>query len=375
MPASKHESLTTASAFARIGLLVYTLLIVYASWYPFSGWHQSGLSPFAYLSLPAPHYWTWFDLWTNVFAYIPFGLLTVFALYPASRGASAALVAILAGLLLSGTMEAIQTFLPSRVASNVDLLTNGAGVCIGALAGIRLDRAFLEQSQLLVLRRTWFLQEAGRGLIVLLLWPVAQIYPQGYLFGHGQIMPILSDWLSLWLAVPIDLTALFRDGADLSAKQYWLFETLITTCGLTGAAMSLLCLMRAKAPRSALIFFLIASAMVVKSMTSALQFGPDNALAWFTPGAQGGLLLGLVMLAGLIHAPVSAQRKVAVLMLMISLMAVNAVPANPYFVSTLQTWVQGKFLNFNGAAQFLSLLWPFLALWFLLRPATGKKHE
>ena len=32
----------------------------------------------------------------------------------------------------------------------------------------------------------------------------------------------------------------------------------------------------------------------------------------------------------------------------------------------MQGWTQGKFLNFNGAAQFLSLLWPFLALWFLL---------
>jgi hypothetical protein len=38
-------------------------------------------------------------------------------------------------------------------------------------------------------------------------------------------------------------------------------------------------------------------------------------------------------------------------------------------VATLQTWVQGKFLNFNGAAQFLSLLWPFFAVWFLWLPS------
>ena len=48
---------------------------------------------------------------------------------------------------------------------------------------------------------------------------------------------------------------------------------------------------------------------------------------------------------------------------------VNTTPANPYFVATLQTWVQGKFLNFNGAAQFLSLLWPFFAFWYLLLPS------
>jgi hypothetical protein len=55
-------------------------------------------------------------------------------------------------------------------------------------------------------------------------------------------------------------------------------------------------------------------------------------------------------------------------MLLISLLAVNLIPPNPYFVVTLQSWVQGKFLSFNGAAQFMSLLWPFFALWFLLHP-------
>jgi VanZ family protein len=372
MPSSKRELVPTPSAFARIGLLVYALLIVYASWYPFSGWRLSGLSAFSYLSLPFPHYWTLFDVATNVLAYIPFGMLTVFALYPAVRRDQAVLCTVLAGIFFSGTMEAVQTFLPSRVPSNLDFLTNVAGACIGALGGVRLTRAFLEQSRLLVLRRSWFLYEAGRGLIVLSLWPLAQIYPQGYLFGHGQVMPILSDWLSAWLAVPVDLTSLFRDGADLTAKQYWLSETLISTCGLTGAVMSLLCLMRPKAPKGFMILGLVGAAVSVKSLSSALWFGPDNAFAWLTPGAQGGLLLGLVMLTGLIHAPESAQRQVAALTLVMSLIAVNAVPANPYFVSTLQTWVQGKFLNFNGAAQFLSQAWPYFALWFLLRPLSKK---
>jgi hypothetical protein len=64
-----------------------------------------------------------------------------------------------------------------------------------------------------------------------------------------------------------------------------------------------------------------------------------------------------------------AQRRLAVVTLLLSLIVVNTIPVNPYFVSTLQGWVQGKFLNFNGAAQFLSLLWPFFALWFLLLPS------
>jgi hypothetical protein len=61
-----------------------------------------------------------------------------------------------------------------------------------------------------------------------------------------------------------------------------------------------------------------------------------------------------------------AQRRVTIAMLLLSLLVVNLAPASPYFIATLQTWVQGQFLNFNGAAQFLSLWWPIFALWFLL---------
>lgn len=358
----------SASTSARVSFLVYVLLIVYASWYPFSGWNNMGLSPFAYLLAPLPHYWTMFDLLTNIVGYIPLGILMVFALYPHIRGGMAILLTIVCGGLFSATMEAIQTYLPSRVASNLDLLTNAAGISIGAAAGVLLSRTFLEQSRLLALRRSWFTRDAGHGLIVLSLWPLAQIYPQGYLFGHGQIMPILSDWLSTLLATPVDLSSLIRRGGELSAKQYWLSETIITTCGLSGAVLTLLCLLRVRAPRTALVILLITAALAVKSLSNALQFSPDNAFAWLTPGAQGGLLLGMVMLTGLVFAPAAAQRHVAGLTLIMTLIAVNIVPANPYFIATLHTWVQGKFLNFNGAAQFLSLLWPFFALWFLLRP-------
>jgi hypothetical protein len=113
---------------------------------------------------------------------------------------------------------------------------------------------------------------------------------------------------------------------------------------------------------------LIAAAVVVRA-GQALLFSPENAFVWITPGAQGGFLIGAIMLAGLAYAPHVAQRGWRPTTLLLGLVIINTTPANPYFVATLQTWVQGKFLNFNGAAQFLSLLWPFLAVWFLWLPA------
>ena len=367
-PVPTPAAVASKSVFARGGLVFYTFLIVYASWYPFSGWRSNGLPLSAFLFAPLPYYWTKFDLLTNIVGYMPFGLLLVFSLYPRLRGIRAVLLASVIGALVSAAMEAGQNFLPSRVPSNLDLLTNAAGVALGALIGALLTPAFLEQSRMLALRSRWFLHEASRGLIVLALWPLAQVYPQAYLFGHGQWLPIASDWLSDLWSTQIDLGALLRREAELSAEQYWLSETIITACGFTGAVLTLLCLCRRRAPRMVLALALVAAALAVKTLASALLFSPENALAWVTPGAEGGLLIGMIMLAGLSTAPQVAQRRVAALALITSLLVLNLAPANPYFQSTLQTWVQGRFLNFNGAAQFLSLAWPFITLWFLYHP-------
>lgn len=381
------EATPHPSPLARIALLAYLFLIVYASWFPFSGWRDVGLSPWEYLRGPLPKYWTKFDVLINIAGYIPLGMLVVYALHPRIRKAGAVAIAVLAGSLLSATMEAGQQYLPSRVASILDLYTNIGGTCIGALLAARSAAALLERGRLRLLRQQWFQHDASSGMILLTLWPLAQIYPQGYLFGHGQIVPILSDWtselLSNWLSdwrsdllsAPIQLETLLGLNPEPSVAQYWLLETLVTACGLTGAVLLLHCLLRKDAPKVALTLALIGAALGVKSLANALLFAPENAFVWLTTGARGGLLVALLMLSGLIYAQPAIQRRLALLMLAVSLLAVNSVPTNPYFVATLQAWVQGKFLNFNGAAHFLSLLWPFLTLWFLLRVLHHAKHQ
>jgi VanZ family protein len=368
MQGSLLEQVPASPVFARGALAAYLLLIVYASWFPFSGWHLSGLSPLSFLNLSLPQYWTAFDVLVNVVGYIPFGTLIVFALHPRLRGWAAMVVALACGMLVSGTMEAVQTFLPNRVPSNLDFFTNTFGCFIGTLLGVGGAPAFLDRSRLNQLRQDWFAPHASHGIVLLGLWPLAQIYPQGYLFGHGQLMPILSDWLSSLTDTNIDLVGMLRPDVALTVEQYWLSETIITACGMTGAVLTMMCLLRRSAPRISLAITLIACTLLVKAFASALLFTPDNAFVWLTPGAQGGFIIGLIMLAGLAFAPQVAQRRLAMLTLGLSLVVVNGIPVNPYFSATLQSWVQGKFLNFNGAAQFLSLLWPLFALWFLALP-------
>jgi VanZ family protein len=369
MTETEDEARPRASPVARAALLAYLLLIVYASWFPFSGWRSSGLSPFTFLNLQPQRYWTGFDVMVNIVGYMPLGVLLVLALHPVVRGAWAVVVAALTGILVSGTMETVQNYLPSRVPSNLDLLTNSVGCLAGAVLGLFLAPLLLDQGRLQRLRQRWFAAHASQGLVLVALWPLAQVYPQGYLFGNGQILPLLSEWLSEWLDTDIDLVTMIRSGAGMTVEQYWLSEIVITACGMSGAALTLLCLTRRGAPRLWLMLALVLSGVLVKTLASSLFFSPDNALTWITPGAQGGFLIGLIMLAGLAFAPPVAQRRLAVVTLVLSLIVVNTIPANPYFVATLQAWQQGKFLNFNGAAQFLGMAWPFITLWFLLLPS------
>jgi VanZ family protein len=373
--ATRQDQAAQASVFARAGLVAYVFLIVYASLYPFAGWQDMGVPLQAYLFAGMPRYWTGFDLATNVLGYIPLGMLTVYALYPHLRRRGAITLAVLLGVLLSGAMEAMQTLLPNRVPSNLDLATNSLGAVIGALIGKYSSHLLMERSRLRHLRQRWFTPEASRGLIVFALWPLAQVYPQSYLFGNGQALPVLSEWLSDWFDTPVDLGAWLRHGVDLSVQEYWLIEAIVAACGMSSALLALSCVLREHAPRPALLPGLLAAAIAVKSLSSALLFTPSHAFVWLTPGAQGGLLLGTAVLAGALLLGVRAQRRVAITLLLIGLVFVNIASANPYFVATLETWVQGRFLNFNGAAQFLSLLWPASALWFLLHSVHRRKAK
>ena len=354
-----------ASASVRVALVFYAMLVVYASCFPFSGWHDNGLLPWTYLGEHMPHYWTGFDLAVNVIGYVPLGALAVLAMYPRLRGGAATLFASVAGMLLAMLLEAVQSYLPSRVPSNLDLMTNTSGMLIGALVGEALRSPVLEQSRLRELRRSWFSEQASRGLIVVSLWPLAQIFPQPYLFGHGQLLGTLSRWLSDWLETPVDLSLWLWSELGSGIEHYFPAEVIVTACGMTGAVLTLLCQTRRHAPKTMLAIVLLMAALGVKTLAHAILFDPDDALGWLTPSAASGLLIGMVMLAGLSFAPPLAQRRAAIFTLSLGLLVMNIMPANPYFLSTLQEWVQGRFLNFNGAAHFLSLTWPLFALWFL----------
>ncbi|MFZ6654307.1 VanZ family protein [Undibacterium sp. TJN19] len=364
---TEKVSALRSSPFARVSLVAYLFLIVYASWYPFTGWQTNSLATLPDVIRQWPRYWSVFDASINVVGYIPFGVLIVFALYPLVNRWWAALLAALSGALLSAIAESVQILLPTRVTSLLDFLTNASGALIGAILGALLTPLILEKGRLQLLRKQWTDKESSREILVLGLWIMAQIFPQAYLFGLGQIVPIISQNLSELFSMDIDISAFLMQGFDPSAEEYLLSETIITACSCTGALLICLSILNRRAPKTILTGLLLTAALVSKSLASALLFKPEYAFSWLTPGARGGLLISVIMVYGFSYAPALVQKRLALLLLVISMTVLNLVSDSPYFAATMQTWVQGKFLNFNGAAQFLSLFWPFLAIWALLR--------
>jgi len=130
----------------------------------------------------------------NFFGYFPYGLLCVLAFVGRlSRGAAVAL-AVASGALLSLLLESVQSFLPARIPSNVDVLANLAGATTGAIVAAVFLRWLLGGGPLHRLRAQAMTPGAAAdlGLALLGLWLFAQLNPVALLFGSGDLRDLFT---------------------------------------------------------------------------------------------------------------------------------------------------------------------------------------
>ena len=349
-----------ASPLARAALLTYAVLVIYAGLALWSGWRDLGVGAFAFLAAPLPRHITAFDLIVNVVGYLPFGALAVLALHPRVRGLSALALATLAGVLLSGCIEALQTFLPRRVASNVDLATNTLGALLGALLVLPFAASLIDRGRLAQLRARWFTRESTALLVVLALWPAAQTAPGPMLFANGALFDGPALLVALGWATPLQIAAAF------GASEFVLAEALVVVAGTLAAGLALTATLQPAAPRLALMLVLLCAALLARGFAYATAFGPERAFLWLTPGAIGGLCLGALVLLVVLLAATQGRRGVlagaAVLAALVWLTAVNLVPQNPYHVDWLARYRPGRLVHFQSLATWLAAAWPLLLL-------------
>lgn len=346
------------SPLARLLFLVYLALVAYASLYPLAGWRDHGLWPFEFLAAPWPRHVLAVDVAADVLGYSVLGLLAVLALHPRLRGAKAVLTACAGGALLSLALESLQTYLPARVPSNVDVLCNAAGALAGALAGTLAarwtsplggwrERAFLPGAQ------------ADVGLALLGLWVFLQLNPAMLLFGGGDLRDLL--------AVP--------GGPARAPELFVAIEALTAAANLAAVALLVSAIAAPGAPVRAMVLALTLVALAVKTLAFAIILHAEDSFAWLTRGALQGLVAGLALAMVALSLPRVARLALAAVLLMAAAVLVNLAPPNPYLAAILKLWQQGHFLNFNGLTRLVSWLWPFAAIAFLIYAAARRRDE
>ncbi|AOY01351.1 VanZ family protein [Jeongeupia sp. USM3] len=342
----------------------YLLVILTISFYPFSGWRYTGEPIFAFYTYPLPYYFTLFDNLVNVLAYVPLGVAVGLM---ARRRWYAWPLAALVGTLLSGSIEFVQQFLPDRVASNLDMLSNGFGASIGGLMSLVIaNRRWQRAWQ--VFRHSHLAEStlAEWGLVWLGLWFVTQFDPSVPFLGvvvapRGIPQPFESP-----LADPALFLSLLEAGGMM--------------LHLVGVALFVSVLVKHVREVPAAIRLTLLAGLVVKLAFAGMLLQPAQFFAWINRNIVIGGLVGVLLLWGLWQL----RRRLRALVGALALAAAVAVgwiwPLSPQLSATLPLfrWHYGHLTHFNGLASVIGDVWPYGAVLILLgavlaRPDSGER--
>ncbi|MDK2124091.1 VanZ family protein [Parachitinimonas caeni] len=346
------------SLVSRYFLVAYHLVVLVVSLYPFSGWRFTGEPVLAFLAYPLPFYQTLADNALNVLAYMPIGYAWVMLLR--ARWYSLAL-AVVAGAMLSGSIEFAQQFLPSRIASNLDMLTNTAGTFLGGLAAYWMHRAqWVRHWQ--ILRQQWFVAGglADLGIVLFALWFLTQLDPS---------VPILGI-----VVQPAGLPQPFVSPLHDPEIFLRLLEAGGVTLNLVGVSLFGLVLVRPRRHPWATVLGLLLGSLTIKVAAAGLMLKPGEFMAWLNLNVVTGALLGLLILVPLTRLRRNWRALVAALSLAAAQMVAAIWPLTEVLSATLKLfrWNYGHLLHLSGLTQMVSEWWPYAAVCFLLSFAVSE---
>ncbi len=348
-----------SSPAARLGLAVVVALLVYASLFPNTGWVHAGISPFAWITAPFPRYWTAAEIIFNVLVYLPLGALLAWSLHPRLSHLGGVMSATLIAAALSFSMECLQTFVPGRVASNVDFGANTLGAFLGAALGVVTSRQLIDLGWH-VHWGDYILKPRTHAAIVLgAVWLLVQMPPQAMLFGTGNVIGLFPDAV-------LRLEAMLPGWAVPPPEWRVRAEQWCTALAIIGISMLLAHCLRPLRLRALLVPVLVLLALGIKAAAQPLAppGGPDT-LAWLTPGAWRGLLMGTLVSIAMAYAPPAWQRAAAIIALIGQLLIVNLFPLDRYFLASVASGYTGL-LYLESLAQELAAGWPVVALLWML---------
>lgn len=358
--AMRHLPVYRSRALLRSYLTAgYALFIVYASLSPFSGWQEQGLEFFAVLASPLRQTYSWFDAISNLLAYLPFGLLLGMTLRANFNAVASVVLATLAGLMLSGSMEYTQMYLPNRISSNFDLLMNSLGTLGGALLAVSIiPRAWF--FHLMHLRFNLFRQGAGVdfGLALVLLWMFAQINPSLPMLGNVFITEMARK---PFVPPPIEPFS-------------WLESTAVAL-NLLMLGMLLLTLLRSRRHAVVALVLVLGVIALAKFIAAAVLLKSWALLLWLNGEAMLGIVFGVLLMTfiGWLAKPFLIRLAVFVAGLYLVLAHGVLDSGAPSSAMRLYQWHFGHLLNYNGLSQTVMLIFPLLLMGYLWRGAMRRE--
>ena len=354
-PSSSDTRYARSSTLVRYLAVAYLALVVHASLYPFSGWRVPADSATAFVVADWPFYVTAPDIILNVLGYFPLGLLLTLILMDRMPGSAAAGLGVLAGTTVSFILELLQACLPTRIPSNVDLLSNATGAMLGAGIALAFGSRWLLSGELYRLRGRYFQPGAATdiGFVLLGIWLMTQLNAEIWLFGNGDLRHL----------VPGEV------GVSYSADSYRYLEAGVAALNFTGVACLITAMARSVRSAALALAGLTTLALGLKSIASAALFIPGNAKLWLTQGSMLGLAAGVIAWLLLARLSRPALTGAAIVFLALGTLLVNLAPENPYLVAALKVLQGGYYHGFNGMTRLVSAIWPFAVIVYLLFPA------
>ncbi|WP_370261672.1 VanZ family protein, partial [Limnobacter sp.] len=194
-----HAALVKRTPYTGILMFacLYGCLVVHLSLFPYTDWRHIGIGALEFLTgpwIPVHQTVLWTDIFLNILGYVPLGLLMLLGLNRQPRTLDK-LAVVLGCAALSLALESMQTFLPSRVPSKMDLLTNTVGAALGVALGSFFTRRRTLVPTVNRSLETWLIDRAWLGMGLLSLWLLSILPPQNPTFSTGLWLGNLFDYM------------------------------------------------------------------------------------------------------------------------------------------------------------------------------------
>ena len=329
----------------RGSIAAWALLIAYASLYPFFPLRPPSADAVAAFFVK-PRYMVAYDVVWNVLAYVPLGTLAALYFRQGAEPGRALARAVAFAAAFSLAMEALQFFVPNRVASLFDVLANAFGALLGA--AVFLDPVYSVATKPLGEVRARALIPGAwgdAGLFLLILWLIAQLNPALPFFGAGNIV-----------------------GSDAGLVELALLQWGAVALSLCGFGLFVSTLVRGNEGSLRATLVLLSVALWLKFVGASFVLQPHFSDEWVSGGRAAGLAVGLLAFVPLRRLARPGRIYLALVMILAGALfskIFGAYSALDEFLRLFR-WPHGQLASFATLTRFLHELWPFAALVFLI---------